>query len=101
MRAFAEELLRMRLLEIPRADLGRRDMRRDGQDRDARAMAIEEPVDEVEIARAAASGADGQGAGEVGLRPGGEGRDLLVPDMDPFDLALAAQRIGQPVEAVP
>ena len=30
----------------------------------------------------------------------GEGRDLLVPDMNPFDLALAAKRVGQPVQAV-
>jgi hypothetical protein len=29
-----------------------------------------------------------------------ESHDLLVPDMDPFDLALAAQRVGQPVQAV-
>lgn len=29
-----------------------------------------------------------------------EGRDLHMPDMDPLDLALAPQRIGQPVQAV-
>jgi len=34
------------------------------------------------------------------LRPGGEGGDLLVPDMDPFDLALTAKGIGQAVQAV-
>jgi hypothetical protein len=29
-----------------------------------------------------------------------ESRDLLVPYMHPFDLALATYRIGQPVQAV-
>ena len=29
-----------------------------------------------------------------------EGGDLLVPDMHPLDLALAADRVGQPVQAV-
>ena len=29
-----------------------------------------------------------------------EGRDLLVPDVDPLDLALAPQRVGQPIQAV-
>jgi len=76
-------------------------MRGDGQDRDARAMAIEEPVDEVEIARAAASGTDRERAGEVGLRPGGEGRDLLVPDMDPFDLALRRSESVSPLRLSP
>ena len=34
------------------------------------------------------------------LGTGREGRDLLVSDVDPLDLALSSQRIGQPVEAV-
>src|SRR5580700_8391457 len=29
-----------------------------------------------------------------------EGRDLLVPDVHPLDLALAPQRVGQPIQAV-
>ena len=34
------------------------------------------------------------------LGAGGERCHLLMPDMNPFDLALAAQRVGQPVETV-
>ena len=34
------------------------------------------------------------------LGAGREGGDLLVPDMDPLDLALPAERVGQPVQAV-
>ena len=90
----------MRLLEIARADLGRRDLRRDGQHRHARAMAVEQAVDEVQIARPAAAGADRELAGQMRLGAGREGRDLLVPDMDPFDLALSADRVGEAVEAV-
>ena len=29
-----------------------------------------------------------------------EGRDLLVPDVDPLDLALSPQRVGEAVEAI-
>jgi hypothetical protein len=34
------------------------------------------------------------------LGPGGKSGNLLVPDMDPLDLALAANGIGNTVEAV-
>ena len=34
------------------------------------------------------------------LGTGGESRDLLVPHMHQYDLALATDRIGQPVQAV-
>jgi hypothetical protein len=34
------------------------------------------------------------------LRAGRERGDLLVPDMDPLDLAVTADSIGQTVEAV-
>ena len=35
-------------------------------------------------------GTDGEIAGQMRLGAGREGRDLLVPDMDPLDLALPA-----------
>src|SRR5262249_41119188 len=56
--------------------------------------------DEMQVARSAAAGADRELTREMGLGTGGKRRDLLVPDMNPFDLALMAQRVGQPVEAV-
>jgi hypothetical protein len=52
------------------------------------------------IARPAAPGTDGEFAGQMRIRPGGEGGDLLVPDVDPFDLSLSANGIGEAVEAV-
>src|SRR5438105_14310287 len=53
----------------------------------------------MQVARSAAAGADRELTREMGLATGGN-RDLLVPDMNPFDLALTAQRVGQPVETV-
>ena len=90
----------MRFLEIAAADLGRRDVRGDREHRDARAVAVEQAIDEVQIARPAAARADGELAGQMRLGAGRERRDLLVPDMDPLDLALPAQRVGQAVEAI-
>src|SRR5262249_42052373 len=66
----------------------------------ARAVAVEQAVDEMQVARSAAAGADRELTREMGLATGGKRRDLLVPDVNPFDLALAAQRVGQPVETV-
>ena len=54
----------------------------------------------MQIAGSAAAGTNGELSCQVRLGPGREGRDLLVPHMHPFDLALAADRIGQPVQAV-
>ena len=90
----------MGFLEIACADLGRRDLRSDGEHGHPRAVAVEQAVDEMEVAGTAAAGADGELARQMRLGARREGRDLLVSDMDPFDLALAAKRVGQPVQAV-
>src|SRR5262245_20633761 len=100
MAALLEQLLRMRLLKIAGADFRRWNLRRDSQHRHARAVAVEQAVDEMQIARSAAAGADRELTREMGLATGGKRRDLLVPDMNPFDLALAAERVGQPIETV-
>jgi hypothetical protein len=63
-------------------------------------MTVEQSIDEVKIARTAASGADGQRAGELRLCAGRESRNLFMADMDPFDLALAPDRVGDAVEAI-
>ena len=97
MAALPEQLFGMGLLEIPGADLGGRDLRSNAEHRHARAMAIEQPVDQVKVSGSAAAGADGEFTGEMGLGAGCEGGDFLMPDMNPFDLALAAQRVGDPM----
>src|SRR5262249_50081848 len=98
--ALLEQVLRVRLLEIARGDFRRRDLCRDGQHRQARPMAVEQAVDEMQIAWSAAAGADRKLTREMRLAGSGKRRDLLVPHMNPFDLALMAQRVGEPVETV-
>src|SRR5262249_60661867 len=98
MAALLEQLLRVRLLEIAGGDFRRRDPGGDGEHRQARAVAVEQAVDEMQVARSAAAGADRELTREMGLATGGKRRDLLVPDVNPFDLALAAQPGGQPVQ---
>ena len=72
----------------------------DAEHRDARAVAIEQAIDEVQIARPAAARADGQLSRQMRLGAGRECGDLLVPYMEPLDLAMAADGIRQPIEAV-
>ena len=45
-------------------------------------------------------GADGELAGDLRFARGGEGRDLLVADVDPVDRLALAQRVGEAVQAV-
>jgi len=97
---FAEQLLRMRLLEILPADLRRRDVRRDGQYRRPAAVGVEQPVDRVQVARPAAGCAHRQFPGQRGLRGRREPRGFLVSHMFPGDRAVPAQRTGEPVERV-
>jgi hypothetical protein len=99
-RAFAEQLLRMRFLEVGAADFGARDVRGDRQDRNAAALAVIQAVDEVEVAGAAAPRADGDLARQVSFRAGCEGRRLFMAHMDPVDRLLPAQRIGEAVQGV-
>src|SRR5438067_5145667 len=90
----------MRFLEVAGADFGRRNVRGDGQHRHTRAVTIKQTIDQVQIARPTAAGTHGELSGQMRFGTRGESRDLLVPDMDPLDLALPADRIGNPVEAV-
>jgi len=95
MTAFLEQGFRMGLLEISGADLGRRDLSRNRQHWHARAVAVEQAVDEVQIAGAATASADGEFARQMRLGASRKGSDLLVPDVDPLDLALSSQSVGE------
>ena len=63
-------------------------------------MAIEQPVDEMEIPGTATSSADGESAGELRFGARRKSGYFLMPDMDPFDLALLANRVGNSVQPV-
>src|SRR6266404_2535668 len=75
-------------------------MSRDRHYRHARAVAVEQTIDEVQVARAATSGADRETTCDMRIRAGGERSDFLVPDMQPLHAAMAAQCIGEAIEAV-
>ena len=98
--AFLEKHFRVRLLEIPGADLRRRYLRRDRQHRHARPVAIEQAVDQMQIAGSAAPGADRELARQMRFGARCKSGDLLMPDMNPLDFGLPAERVGQAVQAV-
>src|ERR1700684_1280631 len=91
----------MRFLEIARADLGRGNLGGNGEYRHSRSVAIKEAIDEMQIARSAAAGADREITREMRLRTCCKSRDLLVPNMNPVDLSLATKRVCQTIEAIP
>ncbi len=74
----------MRLLEEVRADFGEGICAAIATTGTRRALAIEQAVDEMQIAGAAAAGADGEVAGEMRVGAGGEGGDLFVAHVQPL-----------------
>jgi hypothetical protein len=100
MTALFEKSFGMGLLEIPSADLGRWDLRRNRKHRYPRAVAVEQAIDEVQIAGPATASANGELAGQMRLRASREGGDFLVPDMDPFDFTLSSQGVSKAVKAI-
>jgi len=63
-------------------------------------VAVEQPVDQMQVARPAGPGAHGKPARHVRVGAGCKGGDLLVPGVQPLDAAMPAQRVGEAVEAV-
>jgi hypothetical protein len=53
MAAFLEQILRMGFLKVTAADLARRDVSGDGENRRARAVRVEQAIDQMQVARAA------------------------------------------------
>src|SRR5437867_10755444 len=95
-----EEVLRVGLLEVSAADLLGGDLGGNGEHGHTAPVAIVQPVDQVQVARAAGAGADGELAGEVRFCSRSEGCRLLVPHGDPSKLVLSPDGIGDPVERV-
>jgi hypothetical protein len=75
------------------------DLAGDQHHRRAIAVAFKEPVDEMQAAGAATSGAGGQVAGHIGLGTCGEGAGFLVAHVHPGDLA-ATNGVGHVVQRV-
>jgi hypothetical protein len=90
----------MGLLKVAAPDFAGGNLRGYGQHGGAAAMSVEQPVDEVEIAWTARTGAYRELACDLRFTCGCECSYLLMPNMNPVDLLSFAQRFGQTVQAV-
>lgn len=72
MAALLEQVLGMRLLKVAAACLVARNLRRNRKDGHAAPITIEEPVDQVKIARPATARANGDLSRQMRLGAGGE-----------------------------
>jgi hypothetical protein len=63
-------------------------------------MTVEQPVDQMQIARSAAAGAHREIAGQMRLGTRGEGGHFFVPDVHPLDVTAAAHDVSDAVEAI-
>ena len=75
-------------------------MRGDRQHRNPAALRVEQTVDQVQVAWAAAAGADRRLPGQRRIGRRRECGGLLVTDVLPTDFAGAPDRVGEAVEAV-
>jgi hypothetical protein len=73
-------------------------LRREGKRRHAAEMTVEQAVDQMQVARAAASHAHRELAGQVSLGTGGKRARFLVTHLDPVSASQAPQSIGEAVE---
>src|SRR5437588_12424736 len=97
MAALRKKMFRMRFLKIAAADFLTWNLRGDGEDGNAATVAIVNPVDQMQVAGPTTSRADREASGEVRFRAGGKRRRLFVSDVDPLNLFLPTNRVGDPV----
>jgi len=64
------------------------------------AMAIEQTVDQMQIARSATARAHGEAPGRSRVRAGREGGRFLVTRVHPADRANLVEAVGQPIQTV-
>jgi len=93
-------MLGMSLLEIAAADFVARNLRRDGDNGHAIAVAIVKAVDQVQVARAAATCTHREMPGQMRVRPGGKRGGFLMPHVNPLHVAPLPDGIGDAVEGI-
>src|SRR5215471_1421697 len=90
----------MGFLKVAGPDLSRRDLCCYGEHRDSRSVGIKKAVDQMQIAGSAAAGTDGELTRQMRFGARRKTGHFLVADMHPLDLSLAANGIGDAIEAV-
>jgi hypothetical protein len=83
--AIPEQVFRMCCLEIIDADFAAGDVGSDCQNRHAIALAVEQAVDQMEVAWAAAPGAHSEVSGKMRFGAGRKSRGLFMPHVYPVD----------------
>src|SRR5580704_8657828 len=94
-------MFRVGLLKISAPDFIAGNLRCDSKHRNPAAVTIVEPVDQMQIARAATSRANGQLPGKMRFRASGKRRRLFMSYMHPLNLLVCANRIRDAIERVP
>src|ERR1700679_1155406 len=100
MTALLKQVLGVGLLEVVSSDLSERDLRSNGEDRNPAALAVEQPVDQVQVPGTARAGANCQFTSQRCLSSGSEGSCLLVPSVHPGDVTASTQSVGKTVETI-
>src|ERR1700688_3096405 len=93
-------MLRVGLLKISAPDFTAGNLCGNPKHRHTATMTIVEPVDQMQIPRAATSRANGQFPREMRFRAGGKRRRLFVSHMDPLNLLVCTNRVRDAIERI-
>src|ERR1700688_919535 len=98
--ALREKMFWVGLLKISAPDFIAWNLRRNGENRNTAAMAVVEPIDQMQVTGTAATGAYRQTPCEMRFRTSSKRRRLFVPYVNPLNSFACANRIRDPVERV-
>src|SRR6266436_2067760 len=93
-------MFRVGFLKISAAYLTTWNLGCDAEHRHTSSVTIVKPINQMHVARPAASRADGQASGKVSLGAGGKRCRLFMSDMNPLKLFLFSNRVCKPIERV-
>src|SRR5216684_2618838 len=98
--ALREKMFWVGLLKISAPDFIAWNLRRNGENRNTAAMAVIEPINQMQVTGTAAAGADRQTPCEMRFRSSSKRRRLFMPYVNPLHSFACANRIRDPVERV-
>jgi hypothetical protein len=98
--ALCKEVFWVGLLKVVTTELTAWYLRRDRNYGNTAAVAVIEPVDQVQVAWTATSSARRQGPGQMSFRSCGKGSAFFVPNGHPVDVRVRADRFGDTIKRV-
>src|SRR6266404_7271911 len=96
MAALRKKMFRMRFLKIAAANFLTWNLRGDGENGNAAAVAVVKPVDQMQIAGPTTSRTDCEASGQVRFRARGKRSRLFVSDVGPSNLFLSTNGVCHP-----